>query len=101
MKPIVIYLDKETLESNKVEMSRKEFEELLQNVYNQGYSDGRYNYNYYPYISCNGTGTTFPSSLSNTNIDSAIDSASSSSTLRVEDKTHLEDLITYSTKTNS
>lgn len=40
MKPIVIYVDKQ---SKTVTMPKEEFEKYLQDAYNQGYADGRNN----------------------------------------------------------
>jgi len=47
MKPIVIYRD---LIDGKVQLTREEFEQLLENTYNAGYEDGKNsNYIVYPY----------------------------------------------------
>lgn len=68
MKPIVVYLDKESIDKNIVTMTRKEFEELLQNVYNQGYSDGS-SYKYWctysntPYLNTSSTSSVTASQI--------------------------------------
>ena len=47
MKPIVIFID---AENNKISCNRDEFKKICEDIYNQGYNDGRNSYYYYyPY----------------------------------------------------
>lgn len=59
MKPIVIFID---AENNKISCNRDEFKKICEDIYNQGYNDGRnYYYYYYPVTITSGDTTIKPS----------------------------------------